>query len=343
MSDAAQTVISIAGMHRSGTSMVARLLNLCGVDLGAEQDMMPASVANPEGYWEHIWFNYFNNQLLEFYLGAWDTVPVYPPNWENAPGVEWIKREARAVIGRFNSPVWGWKDPRNSITLPFWKQLVPQLKTVVCLRNPLDVAASLNKRGSSSFLFGLRVWWEYNSQILLESTQSDRVVTLFDVYFQNGRQELERVTRALGIHASESGIEEACKTSQESLRHSFTTIEKFAAGCPWQGAMETYCKLLTEAGPYCRELVGDEWPRVEGFASSWTPKSCALPTATPGDELYKTISSLEEELRQRQNELAQLAESTDQKIGDLDAIKSRLTSAVAQISAQRDQSYAAYD
>ncbi len=27
-------VICIIGMHRSGTSMVARLLNLCGLDLG---------------------------------------------------------------------------------------------------------------------------------------------------------------------------------------------------------------------------------------------------------------------------------------------------------------------
>src|SRR5512139_3743759 len=106
MAESNQTVVCVGGMHRSGTSMITRLLNLCGMDLGTEADLMPASDANPEGYWEHIWFNYYNNQLLEFSRGAWDMVPVYPDNWQNTPGIAWIKREAGEMISRFKSPVW---------------------------------------------------------------------------------------------------------------------------------------------------------------------------------------------------------------------------------------------
>ena len=40
---------------------------------------------------------------------------------------------------------WGWKDPRNSLTLPFWKELLPNLKVVVCVRNPIEVIASLRR------------------------------------------------------------------------------------------------------------------------------------------------------------------------------------------------------
>ena len=33
--------LCVTGMHRSGTSMVARLLNVCGLDLGPEADLLP--------------------------------------------------------------------------------------------------------------------------------------------------------------------------------------------------------------------------------------------------------------------------------------------------------------
>jgi hypothetical protein len=33
--------VAIVGMHRSGTSMVAKLLQQAGLNLGAEADLMP--------------------------------------------------------------------------------------------------------------------------------------------------------------------------------------------------------------------------------------------------------------------------------------------------------------
>lgn len=44
------TIVCVIGMHRSGTSLVTRILNLLGVDLGpAEQLMAPYAVDNPKG------------------------------------------------------------------------------------------------------------------------------------------------------------------------------------------------------------------------------------------------------------------------------------------------------
>ena len=42
----------IAGMHRSGTSMVARALHEAGLYLGEEPDLMRPGPDNPEGFWE---------------------------------------------------------------------------------------------------------------------------------------------------------------------------------------------------------------------------------------------------------------------------------------------------
>jgi hypothetical protein len=41
--------VAIVGMHRSGTSMVAKLLQQAGLNLGDEGDLMPPAAENPEG------------------------------------------------------------------------------------------------------------------------------------------------------------------------------------------------------------------------------------------------------------------------------------------------------
>lgn len=41
---------------------------------------------------------------------------------------------------------WGWKDPRNTFTLPFWLDLFPDAKVIHIYRHPLDIANSLMTR-----------------------------------------------------------------------------------------------------------------------------------------------------------------------------------------------------
>jgi hypothetical protein len=41
---------------------------------------------------------------------------------------------------------WGWKDPRNSLTLPIWAEIFPSARVVHIYRNGVDVSASLFRR-----------------------------------------------------------------------------------------------------------------------------------------------------------------------------------------------------
>ena len=34
------------------------------------------------------------------------------------------------------APVWGWKDPRTCLTLPFWQDVIGSIRYVICIRNP---------------------------------------------------------------------------------------------------------------------------------------------------------------------------------------------------------------
>src|SRR5262245_20660483 len=133
------STICILGMHRSGTSLVARLMNLLGVCLGEETQLMPADAYNPRGFWEHGALVALNNQILARLGGNWHEPPNFSPGWESSPALEDLRVQARDVIcTNFNkAALWGWKDPRTCLTLPFWQSLIPSLKYVICLRNPL--------------------------------------------------------------------------------------------------------------------------------------------------------------------------------------------------------------
>ena len=69
------TVVCVLGMHRSGTSVVSRMLNLLGVYLGPEQAMCPAGHDNRKGYWEHQGLVMLNDAVLARYGGRWDLPP----------------------------------------------------------------------------------------------------------------------------------------------------------------------------------------------------------------------------------------------------------------------------
>ena len=119
---ASNSAVCIAGAHRSGTSMLARLLHACGLELGPESELMPAQADNPDGFWENIRFVALNDEILNELGGAWDL----PPERDfQSDRLDPLRTKAELLIQDFSpSAHWGWKDPRNSLTLPFWQELL---------------------------------------------------------------------------------------------------------------------------------------------------------------------------------------------------------------------------
>ena len=86
--------------------------------------------------------------------------------------------KAQLLIERFrDKPVWGWKDPRNCLTMPFWRSLLPGLKTIIIVRNPLEAAYSMHKRNGTSYALGLRLWEIYNRRLLADTRPEERIIT----------------------------------------------------------------------------------------------------------------------------------------------------------------------
>jgi hypothetical protein len=244
------TVVCIAGMHRSGTSMVARLLNLAGLYLGPDVDIYNPASDNPDGFWENLHFVELNNHILEYYGGAWDIPPVMPDHWEKSQDLLTDRILAADLVARFGDHVhWGWKDPRNSLTINFWKNLLPDLKVVICVRNPLDVSRSLNQRGYSSNDFAFNLWRTYYDRLLSATSPRDRIVTHFDSFFANPRDELVRILDFINLTPPDSVLENALASIKASSRHSRTSVTDLLEHADSYELLDLYQKICGEAGP----------------------------------------------------------------------------------------------
>jgi hypothetical protein len=261
-------MICIAGMHRSGTSMVTRLLNLCGLYIGEPDDLLPAASDNTEGYWENIHFTALNNALLDYFGGTWDMPPPHIEAWTQQPNLAGLHQEASALIERLQiHSAWGWKDPRNSLTLPFWRSLVPDLKTVICLRHPQEVAMSLHLRNQSSTLLGLTLWQIYNQSVMSFTQPANRVITHYNAYFENPAGELRRVLSVLGWQLDDEIIEQACKAVMPANRHHHMNAAWPQTALP-STINSLYKQMCSEADIAEQTLAGNQGVAVETGAEA---------------------------------------------------------------------------
>ena len=251
--------VCIAGMHRSGTSMVTRLLKDCGLYLGAEEELVGPALDNSEGFWENLNFVGLNEDILARFGGSWDEPPAFPPRWEFGPAVDPLLGRAGELVARFSRHRhWGWKDPRNSLTIPFWRRVIPTLKFVVCVRNPLEVAHSLFVRGDSTGASEFRLWLHYYRQILSAAPPSSRIVTHYHSYFEDARAEVRRVAGWLSLDPSDETAGRARAQVSGDLRHHRVTTDEMKAAGASDEVVELYLRLCDEAGPVCRRLLERE-------------------------------------------------------------------------------------
>jgi hypothetical protein len=147
--------VCVTGMHRSGTSVIAGALRFLGVSLGDPDRMLRPGPDNPKGYFEIQSIVQLDDELLAHLGGAWDQPPVLDQGWElDATLVPFRARAGEMLDETFGAAeqraaVFAWKDPRLSLLLPFWRTVTPIATTIVVVRDPLEVAASLGARGYS--------------------------------------------------------------------------------------------------------------------------------------------------------------------------------------------------
>jgi hypothetical protein len=161
-----KTVI-VLGMHRSATSLVAKGLHDAGVAMG--DDLLQGHSSNPWGHFEDIEFIALNDAILRAAGGSWDNPPPEEAILDQASRYEAsIKALVAANDGNVDPdyPIWGWKDPRTTLTIRLFVRYLTRPHFIACFRNPWDVAASLEKRDGMSIDKGVALAREYNRRMI---------------------------------------------------------------------------------------------------------------------------------------------------------------------------------
>jgi hypothetical protein len=216
-------------MHRSGTSALARGLQMMGVYLG--NDFLSPRPDNPTGYWEDRNIYEINERLLAVLGLRWEDVALIDDARWQEPEVEALRAEAvKYLESQFVShPLWGFKDPRTIRLLPFWHSALRRLEVdesyLVVIRNPRSVALSLSKRHGMDAITAHLLWLVYVVPYLSGIAGRPFIVTDYDIVMADPRRELERIARGLKIpldDTNEAGIAQfASNFLDPNLRHSF--------------------------------------------------------------------------------------------------------------------------
>jgi len=188
--------IIVTGMHRSGTSMVAGLLGLCGGYLG--NNLISGLRDNPKGHFEDREFVAINDYILRKNGGSWRN----PPATITAVPVPRMRRFLEKWPT--DKPV-VLKCPRACLTLGVWRQLIHDrnLQVVFVARSANEISESLAVRNKISHVEAMDIYHKYRNAFIKNVTGRKYVTTFYAGYFGQGpipwRTELGKLCIAVGL------------------------------------------------------------------------------------------------------------------------------------------------
>jgi len=149
--------VIIIGMHRSGTTMITRLLESLGLFVGEKKEDNHEAIffhrinlwiaSQCGGFWDHpepIHELVENRDIRALVTNYIDRYLLQSPRTVNFLG--WRKYLRYRNPRNLDVP-WGWKSPLNTYTLPLWLDLFPEAKVIHIYRHGVDIAQSLKVRG----------------------------------------------------------------------------------------------------------------------------------------------------------------------------------------------------
>jgi hypothetical protein len=203
-------LVVVIGMHRSGTSLCAHVLNALGIDMADEPG---AAASNPKGHWERLEIVAMHDRLLTlFNRGYFDRLhdlPL-PQGWWTDPRVAAVKRDLVAFLKPRLMPgiAVGFKDPRTARVLRLWQEISTELnlelKFVLCLRNPAEVARSLNYRDRLLPDTGQYRWFIYTTEIIDELRGAEICTIEYEQWFGEKADNVAKLIRFLGLDGEKS-------------------------------------------------------------------------------------------------------------------------------------------
>lgn len=196
-----ELVTFVLGMHRSGTSALARVLMLLGG--AAPANLLQPSETNERGFWESPKIVALNNDLLKQFDSDWHSVSplVGKGGGNSAETREAIISVVADQFSQASQPVI--KDPRICRLVEPWidamDQRADRMVFPFIVRNPSEVAASLTSRNGFSMVLGMLLWARYYLDAEHATRGWPRAVVAYDDLLADWRGVAGNLSRQLGV------------------------------------------------------------------------------------------------------------------------------------------------
>jgi len=280
MSSTPPRVVIVAGMHRAGTSAVARSLAALGFDLGPR--LMSADIRmNARGFFEDIDIVARNDALLALQGADWKSVALLDRVDWRAQRFEQTRADARALLAsRLTAQAtFAWKDPRVPRLLPFWQEILASEGVgegyVIAVRHPRAVIASLTARDALDPRRSAWLWLTHLACALAYTQDRPRVIVDYDRLLAQPDREVARIARAFGVpDADPARLREFGEGFLSAdLRHAHFAPDDVASE-EWPPLVAEAHALaqrlarddLDVASPQGRDAIARLWAAVRGYA-----------------------------------------------------------------------------
>jgi len=141
ITDNSQKIYVILGMHRSGTTFLAKALHDQGVDMGISKE----TAKDIKCFFESKTVGRVNNEIIHEAGGYWDNPPSDRAMAKSAKGLSAKVKKLMKPTSKF----WGFKDPRSVLTFQELNKFFKKEDDVYlycCFRKPKKVVASVMRR-----------------------------------------------------------------------------------------------------------------------------------------------------------------------------------------------------
>lgn len=199
--------IFVLGLPRSGTSLLAGILKICGAWLG--NTVPGGGVENPKGFFENI---YLREQVNKKILNRLDVDPLGVqklPSLESLPPVHGLKEVIRTGLeenGYDHLHPWLFKDAKLTLLWPVYLEAFPNAHWIIVRRETEHIIAScLNtsfmKKQSSDYQFWVNWANEYLTRLeTLKQTQCSWSEIWSPKIINGELDELAILVEQLGLH-----------------------------------------------------------------------------------------------------------------------------------------------
>ncbi|CAN5764939.1 hypothetical protein BH24ACT15_BH24ACT15_27100 [soil metagenome] len=171
----------VLGMHRSGTSATAGVLNLMGAYVGPEGSTVPPNEFNAKGFFERNELRAVCDQVLHSLDAEWWKQSAFDVADIDLTERESARKSFADLVDELDQHrPWVIKEPRLCLLLGLFGDLLTTPVAVITHRDPVEIAMSLQTRNHIPMAMGIALWEHYMRQALANSRGMQRVVVGYD-------------------------------------------------------------------------------------------------------------------------------------------------------------------